>query len=94
LLKAKIPSSQREDQEHADDLERAPAALAQRRSDGVLRAGFAEAVEPGGELAQRAVVVDVGDGDRREALAQDRDELRRRQRAAAEFEEVALGGDR
>ena len=56
--------------------------------------GGGHVVEGGPQLGQPGVVVDVGDGDLGEALAQPADELGRGEAAAAEVEEVVVGPGR
>ena len=66
-----------------------------REDGGVLPAGRGRHVVEGrGELGEAGVVVDVGDGDLGEALAQPAHELGGGQAAAAEVEEVVVGAGR
>ena len=72
-----------------------PAPARSRRETGVTDAGFdrrrrVELVEVAGQRAESGMVVEVGDRHLRVARAQRGHQLRRRQRAAAEGEEVGL----
>ena len=66
-----------------------------RQHGGVLAAGRGgHVVERGGEVGEAGVVVDVGDGDLGEALAQPAHELGGGEAPAAEVEEVVVGAGR
>ena len=66
-----------------------------RQHGGVLAAGGGgHVVERRGEVGEAGVVVDVGDGDLGEALAQPAHELGRREAPTAEVEEVVVGAGR